>query len=282
LAQWYAQAARDLPWRHPQASAWSVLVSEIMLQQTPVVRVLPTWQAWLERWPTPADLAAAPPGAVIAAWGALGYPRRALRLRQAAVVIVEQWGGAVPEDEAGLRALPGVGDYTAAAVACFAFTRRAVVLDTNVRRVLARVWWGQALPAPSRSRAEHAWAAQLLPDDPAAAKTWNQALMELGALVCRARDPACASCPLRGWCAWRQAGQPADPYATRRRVQGWEGTDRQARGRVMAALRTAGGEPVAVGAILADSPRPEQTERAIDTLVADGLAVRVGSGVSLP
>ena len=136
ILRWYADHARDLPWRRPEASAWSVLVSELMLQQTPVARVLPVHEAWLERWPTPASLAAEPSGEAVRAWGRLGYPRRALRLHAAAVAIVGRYDGAVPDSYDELITLPGVGDYTAAAVASFAFGRRHVVLDTNVRRVL--------------------------------------------------------------------------------------------------------------------------------------------------
>src|SRR3954471_21891162 len=138
VERWYADNARDLPWRRPDVSPWAVLVSEVMLQQTPAARVIPAWQEWMQRWPTPADLAAQPAGEAVRAWGRLGYPRRALRLHAAAAAIVERFGGEVPESRAELLTLPGVGDYTAAAVASFAFGRREVVLDTNVRRVLAR------------------------------------------------------------------------------------------------------------------------------------------------
>ncbi|SED56475.1 A/G-specific adenine glycosylase [Ruania alba] len=235
---WYATHARDLPWRSPDASAWSVLVSEIMLQQTPVVRVEPAWRAWLQRWPTPADLAAATPAQVLRAWDRLGYPRRALRLREAAIAITERHGGQVPSDEEDLLALPGIGSYTAAAVAAFAFRRRSVVLDTNVRRVLGRLVHGTALPPPSPRRAETATALDLLPADPETSARWNVAVMELGALVCTARAPRCADCPVAAQCRWRAAGYPPDEHAARRRTQAWHGTDRQARGRVLAALRT--------------------------------------------
>src|SRR5450432_4897585 len=186
LASWYAQFARELPWRHRSASPWAVLVSEIMLQQTPVSRVLPAYIQWLERWPTPAALAAAAPGDAVRAWGRLGYPRRALRLHAAATMIVAQHGGAVPGDYTALRALPGVGDYTAAAVAAFAFRQRQVVLDTNVRRVLARAMSGVAAPSTAVSVAERKVAEDLLPDDDERAATFSAALMELGALICRA------------------------------------------------------------------------------------------------
>ena len=139
LVTWFAQARRDLPWREPDVTAWQILVSEFMLQQTPVARVAPIWLDWVARWPTPSATAAAGAADVLRAWGRLGYPRRALRLREAAATIVALHGGAVPDDEAALRALPGVGAYTAAAVRAFAFGRRSLVLGVNVRRVLARV-----------------------------------------------------------------------------------------------------------------------------------------------
>src|SRR5699024_7533801 len=237
VQDWYAVHARDLPWRRPGTCAWGVLVSEVMLQQTPVSRVEPRWREWMARWPTPADLAAAPTAEVLRAWDRLGYPRRALRLREAARAISTEHTGVVPADEPTLRTLPGVGDYTAAAVAAFAYGQHAVVLDTNVRRVLARAVAGPALPPPSPRRSEVELAAALLPDDGAAAARFSVAVMELGALVCTARSPECAQCPLVRQCAWVAAGRPEDEHAHRRRTQAWHGTDRQARGRVMAALR---------------------------------------------
>jgi A/G-specific adenine glycosylase len=208
LTAWYAEAARDLPWRRPEATPWAVLVSEVMLQQTPVVRVLPAYERWLARWPTASDLASATPGDAVRAWERLGYPRRALRLHAAACAIVDRHGGSVPAGYADLRALPGVGDYTAAAVAAFAFKQRHPVLDTNVRRVLARAVAGTALPAVSITVAEKALAESLLPDDGALASRVSVALMELGALVCRAGEPLCARCPLATECSWRSAGAP--------------------------------------------------------------------------
>jgi A/G-specific adenine glycosylase len=281
LLAWYDAHARELPWRGPSASPWSVLVSELMLQQTPVSRVVPVHEQWLRRWPTPADLAAEPTGEAVRAWGRLGYPRRALRLHAAAAAIVERHGGEVPSEYDDLLALPGVGDYTAAAVATFAFGRRHVVLDTNVRRVLARVLAGQELPAPSVTRSERDRAAAVLPDDEPTAATWSIALMELGALVCTARTPACDDCPVSDRCAWRSAGYPAYDGPTRR-AQAWAGTDRQCRGRLMAVLRESEG-PVhqsRLDAVWADSA---QRTRCLSGLIEDGLAVRVGPGtVALP
>lgn len=276
VVAWYDAVGRPLPWRAPDRTPWGVLVSEVMLQQTPVARVLPRWLDWLERWPTPADLAAAPAADVLRAWDRLGYPRRALRLRECAAAIVERHGGRVPATEPELRALPGIGEYTAAAVMAFAFGARSVVLDTNVRRVLARALGGEALPPPSLTVAERSRAARVVPDDALAAR-WNAAVMELGALVCTARTPACERCPVADRCAWLAAGRPADPHAARRRSQGWHGTDRQLRGRVMAALRAASA-PVPPGAFgLGDA-----TERILAGLVADGLVEAGPDGYRLP
>ena len=272
---WYAAHARDLPWRRPDASPWSVLVSELMLQQTPVARVLPVHAAWLERWPSPADLAAEPAGEAVRAWGRLGYPRRALRLHAAAVAIVEHHGGDVPDTYEDLLTLPGVGDYTAAAVASFAFGRRHVVLDTNVRRVLARVLGGVEFPRASVTRAERDLAASVLPEDDADAARWAVAVMELGALVCVAASPRCADCPVADQCAWRAAGHPAYDGPPRR-AQAWAGTDRQCRGRLMAVLREAEG-PVHRGRLEAVWPDHEQRERCLQTLIGDGLVTQAAA-----
>lgn len=271
---WYGQHARDLPWREPGVPAWLVLISEVMLQQTPVARVLPVWREWVGRWPTPADLAAAPAGEAIRAWGRLGYPRRALRLHEAARAICERHGGAVPSDRAELLALPGIGAYTAAAVASFAFGQRHAVVDTNVRRVFARSIEGAAQASPALTVAESRLAASVLPLEPARAARWGVAVMELGALVCTARAPRCPDCPIRRQCRWQLAGAPAHTGPVRR-GQAWAGTDRQIRGALLAALRA---HPTALdGATLAkqvpDSALRDafQRRRCLDGLVADGL-----------
>ncbi|TDC46206.1 A/G-specific adenine glycosylase [Jiangella ureilytica] len=268
VLSWYSANARDLPWRAPDRTPWGVLVSEIMLQQTPVVRVEPVWREWLRRWPRPADLAAEEPGEAIRAWGRLGYPRRALRLHAAAAAIVERHDGAVPATYDELIALPGIGDYTAAAVASFAFGARHAVLDTNVRRVFARAVAGTQYPPAAPTAAERRTATGLLPG-PDTAPAWAVAVMELGALVCTARSPRCPSCPIATECAWRLAGSPPDDGPPRR-GQAWHGTDRQARGRLMAVLREADG-PVPKPRLDAIWPEPVQRERALDALVADGL-----------
>ena len=276
VLHWYDENARDLPWRRPEASPWSVLVSEFMLQQTPVVRVLPVHEAWLARWPTPAALAAESSGEAVRAWGRLGYPRRALRLHGAAVAITEQHGGEVPASYDDLLALPGVGDYTAAAVAAFAFGQRQVVLDTNVRRVLARTMTGTEFPPRSVTRAERDLGASLLPQDAPTAATWSVAVMELGALVCTADRPRCGGCPGVARCAWQQSGAPAYDGPPRQ-VQTYAGTDRQCRGRLLAVLRDA---PGAVPKARLDTvwENAEQRERALASLVEDGLATLDADG----
>ncbi|HEV7931026.1 MAG TPA: A/G-specific adenine glycosylase [Actinomadura sp.] len=274
---WYAANARDLPWRGPVADPWGVLVSEFMLQQTPVARVLPVWTEWLGRWPTPATLAAEPSGEAVRAWGRLGYPRRALRLHASAVAIVDAHGGRVPESYDDLRALPGVGSYTAAAVASFAYGRRHAVLDTNVRRVFARLISGVEHPPKAQTAVEARIAETLLPEDPPVASRWSVAVMELGALVCTARTPRCGECPVSAGCAWRLAGSPAHAGPPRR-GQSYAGTDRQCRGRLLAVLRHAPG-PVDKPALDAVWDDDVQRERALDGLVADGLVDPLGDGL---
>lgn len=269
VLDWYAEHARDLPWRRLDCSRWGVLVSEVMLQQTPVARVLPVWREWMRRWPSAADLAGAPPGEAVRAWGRLGYPRRAMRLHAAASVLTREHGGQVPRSPEMLRSLPGVGDYTAAAVSAFAFGDRSTVLDTNVRRVLARALGGEALSAPSLSRAETARAAQALPHDDDQVARWNASVMELGALVCTAAAPACPACPINDRCAWRRAGHPAYTGPPRRR-QGWEGTDRQCRGALLHALRQSR-EPLSTDVLARAWPEEPQRARCLTGLIADGL-----------
>ncbi|MFD3684976.1 A/G-specific adenine glycosylase [Nocardiopsis sp. NPDC058631] len=273
---WYESHARDLPWRAPDATPWSILVSEIMLQQTPVVRVLPAWRAWMERWPTPAHLAAEASGEAVRMWNRLGYPRRALRLHACAVAVTEEHGGRVPDDHATLLSLPGVGAYTAAAVASFAYGQRHAILDTNVRRVLARAETGVEYPPKTQTKAETALAESLLPPTASVAARWGVAVMELGALVCTARTPACAACPIAGQCAWKLAGKPAYDGPPRR-GQTYEGTDRQVRGRLLAVLRDSA-HPVAKRALDAVWDDHVQRERALDALVSDGLVDPLDDG----
>ena len=281
VVEWYHANRRDLPWRRDGFTAWGTLVSEFMLQQTPVSRVIPRLEEWLARWPTPADLAAVPPGEAVRAWQSLGYPRRALWLHAAAVAITEQHNGVVPEDVDALLALPGIGDYTARAVAVFAYGNRHPVVDTNIRRVIARAIDGQAEPGPPNAKRDLAAMEALLPADRPAAAAFNAGMMELGAIVCVARTPRCAECPVADVCAWRQAGYP--PYDGPRKTpqKRYEGSDRQVRGRILAELRAS---HIPVGeAELADVwPDREQRDRALAGLVADGLAVAEDGGYTLP
>ena len=276
IVDWFATAARDLPWRRPGVDAWAVLVSEVMLQQTPVARVEPLWREWLTRWPTPSALAAASPAEVIRAWGKLGYPRRALRLREAAAAIAERHGDVVPASVPELEALPGIGTYTARAVACFAYGRRQPVVDTNVRRVVARLVHGRAEAANARA-SDLADVAALAPEDDDRAVRFSVAIMELGALVCVAGTPRCGACPVRDRCAWRVAGSPAHAGPARR-VQKFAGTDRQVRGRLLDVLRGASG-PVDAAALEPAWDDPAQRSRCLDSLLADGLVEQTEDGL---
>ncbi len=267
---WFSREARDLPWRRSDCSPWGVLVSEVMLQQTPVVRVEPVWHEWMRRWPTPGDLAGGAQSEAVRAWGRLGYPRRAKRLWECAVAIVERHGGEVPSDEEELLALPGVGAYTAAAVAAFAFGQRSVVLDTNVRRVIGRAWEGRPLPTLHQTVGERARASSLVPDDAARAVAWAAGSMELGALVCTARVPRCDECPLASDCAWLADGAQGLEAAPRR-VQPWHGTDRQVRGRIMALLRATHAPLTVTGHALLEDVEPGQLDSCLESLVEDGL-----------
>ena len=280
LQQWYRLNQRPLPWREPGTDAWAIMVSEIMSQQTPVARVIPSWRAWLQRWPTPAALAQAPKDEVLRMWGKLGYPRRALRLRESAIVITERFGGVVPSDVATLLTLPGIGDYTARAVAAFAFGARTPVVDINVRRVLRRHRQASYLPGSHR-RADLDTVADLLPLEPARAAEISVALMELGALVCKT-TPQCQLCPIASSCAWVAAGRP-EPAATeiaaaKRRVQKFIGTDRQVRGLLLDVLRAAD-SPVEQAALDAVWPDAAQRSRALFSLLDDGLAEQTETGL---
>jgi A/G-specific adenine glycosylase len=278
LIAWYRENARDLPWRRPGFSPWGTLVSEFMLQQTPVNRVIPHLEAWLARWPRAEDLAAEPAAEAVRQWANLGYPRRALWLHRAATEITERHEGEVPRDVDELQALTGIGDYTSRAVAVFAYGARHPVVDTNTRRVLARAVEGSAQPgAPSKSDLDAMEA--ILPDDEAEAAVVNAATMELGAVVCTSRTPRCARCPIAELCAWRRFGYP-DTGDTRRTQARYEGSDRQARGAAMRALRDA--SPLPLAEVIAGWPDARQRDRAIDSLIADGLAEATDGMLRLP
>ncbi|WP_151952498.1 A/G-specific adenine glycosylase [Brevibacterium sp. Marseille-P9724] len=271
VIDWFARHERPLPWRRPGTSAWGVLVSEVMSQQTPMSRVAPRWTEWMRKWPTPADLASASTADVLLAWDTLGYPRRALRLQECARVIVADHGGQVPNDEDTLLSLPGIGAYTAAAVAGFAFGARTAILDVNIRRVLARAVDGHEHPG-SATKAEAAWARELLPQEPQQSVRWNAGTMELGALVCTSRSPRCEDCPLLSSCAWVLAGKPSSPER-KPKTQAWHGTDRQLRGAIMGLLRTAHGCPVRADLLVAGTVDFDvDATLVLPTEVQDGIA----------
>lgn len=263
IINWFAANKRDLPWRN--STPWGVMVSEFMLQQTPVVRVLPKWNEWMSRWPTPQDLASASTAEIITAWGRLGYPRRALRLHEGAKIISRNFNGKVPDTEEGLRALPGIGDYTAAAIVAFAYDARSLVLDINIRRLFARALDGVEAPKSSPSNQERIARMELIPD--ADAHIWAAATMELGALICTSRNPKCEECPLVSMCQWRAAGYPASDLP--RKIQSWHGTDRQCRGVIVQALRE--NSVLNKGELGKLWPDESQIEKALSTLIKDGL-----------
>jgi A/G-specific adenine glycosylase len=268
---------RPLPWRATR-DPWAILVSEVMLQQTSAARVIEPYGRFLRRFPTVRSCAEASSGDVLRAWAGLGYNRRACNLHGAAAVMADRHGGAVPADLGALRALPGVGPYTARAVLAFAFETDHAVVDVNVARVLARAVVGDAVsPAQAQAVAD-----TLVP--PGRAWVWNQSLMEIGALVCTARSPACGRCPLARSCSWAGAGRPQpDPAPRRTRQSVFAGSDRQGRGRLVAALRVG---PVPLCRLPAACGWPDDAGRArrvVDSLVSEGLARRGPGGmVMLP
>lgn len=275
ITAWFKENKRDLPWR--KSDAWGVLVSEIMLQQTPVQRVLPIYEEWMKRWPTPADLAKASPAEVITAWGRLGYPRRALRLHQCAKILSTELGNQLPRTESELRKLPGIGEYTAAAIVAFAFKESSLVLDINIRRLFSRLYRGEEAPASAPTNAERTEYAGYIPRKNA--YLWAAATMELGALICTAKKPLCGRCPVADKCQWRSLDYPSSERV--KRTQSWHGTDRQCRGTIVQALR--------------DNPKlskrelnllwdvPSQIEKAILSLLEDGLIEEQRKGIfSLP
>lgn len=276
LIDWFDQHARELPWRDPDRTGWAVLVSEIMLQQTPVARVLPVFDEWLERWPLPSALARESQGEVVRAWGKLGYPRRALRLHAAADVIATKHNDVVPSDVDTLLDLPGIGAYTARAVAAFAYGKRAPVVDTNVRRVVARAVHGAGDAGPPSTSRDLADVEALLPAAEPHAARFSAAMMELGALICTARAPRCADCPLLATCAWQRAGRPA--YAgPAKPVQRFAGTDRQVRGLLLDVLRGTG-EPVDKGRLDTVWSVDGQRDRCLHSLLSDGLVEQTADG----
>lgn len=274
LSAWAEGARRDLPWRRTR-DPWAVLVSELMLQQTQVARVVPRYEAFLARFPTPAAMAAAPAADVLRAWAGLGYNRRALNLHRAAVAVVARHAGVLPASLGELVALPGVGPYTARAVLAFAYEADVGVVEVNSARVLARAVAGRPL-APAEAQA---LADALVPAG--AGWAWNQAMLDLGATVCTKSTPRCPACPVVASCAWAGAGGP-DPAVGSAgeggRQSTFAGSDRQGRGRLVDALRL-GPVPRAGVAVAAGWPDdPQRAERVAAGLVADGLAVVAGDG----
>ena len=263
ITQWFAKNKRDLPWR--ATSPWGVMVSEFMLQQTPVARVLPKWNEWMQRWPTPAELALATPAQVITAWGRLGYPRRALRLHESAKIIARDFNNEVPESEEVLRSLPGIGDYTAAAISAFAFGANTLVMDVNIRRVLVRVLDGKEHPISSPTVRERESRLAILPRHNA--DNWAAATMELGALICTSKNPSCNDCPIISQCRWRKNGYPQSELV--RKSQDWHGTDRKCRGTIVQALRE--NESLTLSAIKKLWPEESQVEKALETPLTDRL-----------
>lgn len=275
ITEWFKDNERDLPWR--KSDAWGVLVSEIMLQQTPVQRVLPVYVEWMKRWPTASDLAQATPAEVITAWGRLGYPRRALRLHQCAKIISSELNNEIPYQESELRKLPGVGEYTAAAIAAFAFKKSSLVLDINIRRLFSRLYKGEENPTSAPTKAERLEYLTYIPKE--GAHIWAAATMELGALICTSKKPACTRCPVANRCRWRSLDYPSSERI--KRSQSWHGTDRQCRGTIIQALR----ENPRLSkreVILLWDVRP-QVEKAILSLLEDGLIEEQRKGIfSLP
>ena len=309
LFDWWSRYARDLPWRFGRTTPWGVLVSEVMSQQTQMSRVVPYWTAWMRVWPDAASLAAAPKAEVITAWGRLGYPRRALRLQECARQVAGQYADRLPRDYDQLVALPGIGDYTASAVMSFAYGERIAVIDTNIRRVLSRVFLGRESTGGAASREERQLAWQVLPEDedpeasdhrvngddrletadpqirPAAwreppSARWNQAVMELGATVCVARKPACDICPLAGHCRFLKAGLPSLGSGRTRPRQRFAGTDRQIRGSILQTLRQASGAPVFRKDLKPLCDDEIRLDRCIASLDEDGL-LEIGQDGSL-
>lgn len=280
VARWFRRTVRPLPWRDNGTSAWGILLSEVMAQQTPVARVAPLWLEWRERWPTASDLANASPADAVRAWGKLGYPRRALNLHAAATRIRDEFGGEVPNDVNTLESLPGIGNYTARAVTAFAFGKRVPVVDTNIRRVLARAVLGIAEPEPPRVRADMDLMDSVLPPSAKESVAVNAGIMELGAVICTARAPKCGECPIAQQCAWALAGFPENAGRTRTPQKKYEGSVRQARGAILALARA--GETVTTAAIALAVSDNVRRELALEGLLSDGLIVDTEQGFRLP
>ncbi|MEF3323539.1 A/G-specific adenine glycosylase [Gulosibacter sp. GYB002] len=301
VIDWYRFDHRDFPWRDPDVTPWGILVSEVMSHQTQMSRVTSRWLEFMRRWPTPAAAAQASDAEILRVWDRLGYPRRALALRQCAVAIVERHDGEIPADREALQALPGIGPYTSAAVCSFAFGMRVPVVDTNVRRVIARAVHGDEVAWRPNARRDEAEMLALLPRVDADVQPWNAGAMELGATVCTQRSPDCVRCPIAEICEWRGAGFPSLPDAERERRKlrqpKFAGSNRQRRGRVMAIARGShGGFAIDQlwNRILLETDfcapedsvqlarEREQHLAAATTLIAEGMLQQRGDWISLP
>jgi A/G-specific adenine glycosylase len=260
---WFEENQRDLPWR--KSTPWGVLVSEFMLQQTPVNRVLPIWNEWMQRWPSAKDLSQAKKSDLLKAWGRLGYPRRALRLHEAATIIATQHNNQVPKNIEDLRKLPGVGEYTAAAIMAFAHKEKSLVLDVNIRRLFSRALDGKEFPPLHITNVERETRKNLIPKE---AHNWAAATMELGALMCTAAKPLCEQCPIANQCLWRANGYPKSEIK-KKPTQKWHGTDRQCRGTIIEHLRSNQSTTKAKLETLWNEQ--SQLEKCLETLIQDGL-----------
>lgn len=281
IVDWFRQVRRPFPWRDPATTGWGVLVSEVMSQQTPMARVEPVWREWMRRWPTPADLAQESSAEVVRAWGKLGYPRRALRLHECAKIVAQDYNNSVPSQVETLLTLPGIGSYTARAVACFAYGHNVPVVDTNVRRVVARVHHGHPEQGKPREKKDLAEVTALLPKERAEGAEFSAALMEFGALLCTSRSPRCEECFIAEECTWLQLGKPEwdeGTHGERPTPQKFTGTDRQVRGLLLDVVRgTSGG--VEKNALDVVWPDPVQRERALQSLLDDGLMSQSPAGL---
>lgn len=280
LLAWGERQRPDLPWRSTR-DPWAVLVSEMMLQQTQVDRVAPRFVALMDAFPDPGACASAPVARVIQLWEGLGYNRRAVYLHRAAGEILRLHGGSVPSRLEDLLRLPGVGPYTARAVLSIAFDRDVGVVDTNAARFLARCVAGQRLgPRQAQELAD-----AIVP--PGRARTWNQAVMDLGATICVKRSPRCDRCPLSQDCAWWVAGRPepdpADGTAGSSTAQApFDGSDRQGRGRLVRALRHGPVQVSKLPDVMGWPDDPDRCQRVVAGLESDGLVLRLAGAVSLP
>lgn len=264
LIRWFRANGRDLPWRE-DVTPWEVLMSEFMLQQTQVSRVIPYFEEFLRVFPTPSAMACVPKGKVVEMWGSLGYPRRALRLHQLATVLSTEYSDQVPDDYETLLSLAGIGDYTANAVLAFAFHKRSVVIDTNIRRVIARSHSGKEWPEKSLSRKERDAIAELVPKGHKTASVYSAAIMELGQVICIPK-PKCDECPIRSECNWVLKGKPKGNKPNR--TQAWHGTNRKCRGMILRAIREE--SSVSMNILSKSWENREQLESCVEDLIREG------------